>query len=147
MRGMTSIVQTVAGLVGGMLFLYGCYITLHGHLTPGGGFAGGVIVAASFILMSLAFGSVEDSERSSYRFSSFFESLGGLAFLAIGLVGYFAGHVFFTNVWAGVGRPLHLVSGGIIPLANIAIGFKVGAGLWAVFLALGASQYVMKEGA
>ena len=146
MRGMTSIVRTVSGLVGGMLFLYGCYITLFGHLTPGGGFAGGVLVAASFILMSLAYGSVEDSERSSYRFSSFFESLGGLGFIAIGLVGYFAGFAFLTNIWATVGEPLRLVSGGIIPLANIAIGLKVGAGLWAIFLALGASQFVMKEG-
>lgn len=145
MRGMTSIVKTIAGLVAGMLFLYGCYIVLHGHLTPGGGFAGGVLVAASFILMSMAFGSVEDSERSSYRFSSFFESLGGLGFIGVGLLGYLAGHQFLANIWAAVGQPLQLVSGGTIPLANIAIGLKVGAGLWAVFLALGASQMVMKE--
>ncbi len=145
MRGMTTIVQSIAGLVGGMLFLYGCYIVLHGHLTPGGGFAGGVIVAASFILMSLAFGSVEDSERSSYRFSSFFESLGGLTFLVVGLLGYVTGHAFLNNIWSTVGRPLHLVSAGTIPLANIAIAMKVGAGLWAIFLALGASRFVMKE--
>jgi len=142
---MTTIVQTVSGIVGGMMFLFGGYVVLHGHLTPGGGFAGGVIVAASFVLMSLAFGSVEDSERSSYRFSSFFESLGGLSFILIGLFGYFAGHAFLNNLWHAVGQPLRLVSAGIIPLANIAIGIKVGAGLWAIFLALGASRFAMKD--
>ncbi|MEO0079760.1 MAG: MnhB domain-containing protein [candidate division WOR-3 bacterium] len=146
MRGLSLIVQTIARLMAGLLFLYGLYIVLHGHLTPGGGFAGGVLIAAAFILMSLAFGSVEQSERSSYVFSSVFESFGGLVFVGLALAGYLAGDFFFSNVATYfTGRPLELVSGGIIPLANIAIGIKVGAGLFAIFLALGASQFVMKE--
>lgn len=144
-RGMSVIVQTVARLVAGMVFLYGWYIILHGHLTPGGGFAGGVIVAAAFILVSLAFGSVGNVEQHRYTFSSIFESIGGLAFISVGLAGYFAGHSFLNNLWTAFGRPLQLVSGGIIPLANIAIGIKVGAGLFAIFLALGASRFVMEE--
>jgi len=144
-RGMTVIVQTIARLVAGMVFLYGGYIILHGHLTPGGGFAGGAIIAAAFILVSLAFGSVENVEQHRYTFSSVFESLGGLGFIILGLAGYFTGHAFLTNIWAGLGEPLELVSAGIIPFANIAIGIKVGAGLFAIFLALGASRFVMKE--
>jgi multicomponent Na+:H+ antiporter subunit B len=143
---MSLIVQLVTRVMAGMLFLYGAYIILHGHLTPGGGFAGGVLIAAAFILMSLAFGSVEQSERSGYVFSSVFESLGGLMFVGLALAGYVAGDYFFRNVAIFFrGRPLELYSAGIIPLANIAIGIKVGAGLVAVFLALGASRFVMKE--
>jgi multicomponent Na+:H+ antiporter subunit B len=146
MRGMSLIVQTVARLLAGMLFLYGCYIILHGHLTPGGGFAGGVLVAAAFILMSLAFGSVEGAERSSYSFSSVLESIGGLGFLGLALAGWLAGSYFFSNAALfGLGRPLQLISGGLIMPANVAIGIKVGAGLVAVFLALGASRFAMKE--
>jgi multicomponent Na+:H+ antiporter subunit B len=146
MRGMSSIVQVIARLLAGMLFLYGCYVILHGHLTPGGGFAGGVLVAAAFILESLAFGSVEKSERSSYTFSSVFESSGGLLFAGLALAGYVAGMAFFQNGGLfGLGRPLQLISGGIILPANIAIGIKVGAGLVAMFLALGASRFVMKD--
>lgn len=144
-RGMTVIVQSVTRLVAGMLFLFGCYIVLHGHLTPGGGFAGGVLIAAAFILVSLAFGSVENVEQHRYTFSSVFESLGGLGFLAIGLAGYLAGHQFLSNLWPKVGEPLTLFSAGTIPLANIAIAMKVGAGLFAIFLALGASRFVMKD--
>jgi len=146
MRGMSVIVQVIARLLAGMLFLYGVYIVLHGHLTPGGGFAGGVLIAAAFILMSLAFGSVEQSERSSYTFSSVFESLGGVAFVGLALAGYVVGSFFFKNDFVYyTGIPLHLLSGGIILPANIAIGVKVGAGLVAIFLALGASRFVMKD--
>jgi multicomponent Na+:H+ antiporter subunit B len=143
---MSTIVQVIARLLAGMLLLYGCYVVLHGHLTPGGGFAGGVLVCAAFILMSLAAGSVEAVEKNSYTLSSVFESIGGLAFLGLGLAGYLAGKFFFGNVGVfGAGVPLRLLSGGLILPANIAIGIKVGAGLFAVFLALGASRFVMKE--
>jgi multicomponent Na+:H+ antiporter subunit B len=57
MKGMTIIVKKTTQLIAGLVFLYGIYIIIHGHLTPGGGFAGGVILAGSFILQILAFGS------------------------------------------------------------------------------------------
>ena len=57
-----------------------------------------------------------------------------------------AGQFFFSNAALFyIGKPLELLSGGIILPANIAIGIKVGAGLVAIFLALGASRFVMKE--
>jgi multicomponent Na+:H+ antiporter subunit B len=145
MRGMSVIVQVSARLLAGMLFLYGIYVVLHGHLTPGGGFAGGVLIAAAFILNSLAFGSVEQAERSSYTFSSVFESLGGLLFLGLALAGYSFANFFSNGTVFLLGTPLQLFSGGLILPANIAIGIKVGAGLVAIFLALGASRFVMKE--
>lgn len=146
MRGMSSIVQQIARLLAGVLFLFGTYIVLHGHLTPGGGFAGGVLIAASFILVSLAFGSVEQTERNSYTLSSVVESLGGVLFVCLALAGYVAGTFFFQNASIyGIGIPLQLLSGGLILPANIAIGIKVGAGLFAIFLAFGASRFVMKD--
>jgi multisubunit Na+/H+ antiporter MnhB subunit len=146
MRGMSPIVQVIARLLAGMLFLFGTYVVLHGHLTPGGGFAGGVLIAAAFILMSLAFGSVEQTERSSYTLSSVVESMGGVLFVSLALAGYVAGTSFFQNASVyGIGKPLLLISGGIILPTNIAIGIKVGAGLFAMFLALGASRFVMKD--
>jgi multicomponent Na+:H+ antiporter subunit B len=144
MKGMSIIVKTISRILAGFIFLYGGYIILHGHLTPGGGFAGGVIIAASFILLVLSFGAAEIKEKSSYTFSSIFESLGGLMFLTLALLGIFAGTFFFTNL-ISKGTPLKLFSAGIIPLANIAIGIKVGAGLLSIFLALAASHYIMKE--
>ena len=56
MKGMTVIVKTVSSWVKVLIFLFGIYIILFGHLTPGGGFAGGVILASSYVLLMLAFG-------------------------------------------------------------------------------------------
>jgi len=143
-KGMTVIVKTIARLIAGFIFLYGLYIVLHGHLTPGGGFAGGVIIAGSFILLILAFGSQEIGEKTFYRFTSIFESLGALSFLLIALLGLIAGFYFFLNLFPK-GTPLHLISSGIILPANIAIGVKVGAGLLAIFLALAATKFIMGD--
>jgi len=54
---MTIIVKKTTQLMAGLIFLYGIYIIVHGHLTPGGGFAGGIILAGAFILLILANGS------------------------------------------------------------------------------------------
>ena len=57
MKGMTLIVKKTTQLIAGMIFMYGIYVVVHGHLTPGGGFAGGVIMAGSLIVIILAYGS------------------------------------------------------------------------------------------
>ena len=57
MKGMSIIVKKVSQLVAPLIFMYGIYIILHGHLTPGGGFAGGAIISGAFILLVLSFGS------------------------------------------------------------------------------------------
>ena len=56
MRGMSLIVKNATRLVAGFIALFGAYIVLYGHVTPGGGFAGGVIVAGGLVLVVLAFG-------------------------------------------------------------------------------------------
>ena len=55
MAGMTIIVKTISSWVKVLIIVFGVYIILFGHLTPGGGFAGGVILASSYILLMLAF--------------------------------------------------------------------------------------------
>ena len=133
-KGMSLIVKTITRLTIGVILLYGIYIVLHGHVSPGGGFAGGVIIALSFIHLMLAYGKEEAFKRLSRSTASFFESVGALMFLGIALAG-FAGGYFFLN-FLNKGEPFKLFSAGIIPLCNIAISFKVGAGIFAIFVAL-----------
>jgi len=138
MRGMTIIVKRITQLMAPSLFLLGIYIVLHGHLTPGGGFAGGILISGCFVLMVLAYGSEEvKSEVRKWR-ASFSESLGILLFWFLAVLGLIQGSYFFLNVIAKVnpGQPNHLFSAGIIPLCNIAIGIEVAAALFAVFLTL-----------
>jgi multicomponent Na+:H+ antiporter subunit B len=137
MKGMTIIVKKVTQIICSVVFLYGIYIVVHGHLTPGGGFAGGVIMAGSFILLVISFGSEFLALRKEESGSSILESSGILAFLIISVLGLAIGGtgIFFVNFLPKgvVGR---LISAGTIPLFNISVGIEVAAAFLTLFLAL-----------
>ena len=136
MHGMTSIVKTVTRLLVGVIFIYGIYIILHGHLSPGGGFAGGAIIAGAMILLILAFGGKTMKLRKEEAESSLLESLAILLFLLMGIAVLFLGtKVFFSN-YLPKGELGELISAGVIPLYNIAVGLEVAAALFTIFLAL-----------
>jgi multicomponent Na+:H+ antiporter subunit B len=138
MNGMTMIVKRISQLMIPSIFLLGIYIILHGHLTPGGGFAGGVLIAGCFVLLVLAYGSEEvKSEARKWR-ASLSESLGIFLFWFLALLGMIQGTYFFYNIIAKTnpGQANQLFSAGIIPLCNIAIGIEVGAALFAIFITL-----------
>ena len=142
-KGMTLIVKEVTRLTVGLILLFGIYIMLHGHITPGGGFTGGVIVALSFIHLVLAYGGDYAYGKMNKSRSSFSEGLGALLFLGIALLGFTGGY-FFLN-FISKGEPFHLSSAGIIPLCNIAICLKVWAGLYLIFVFLTTFQPGRKE--
>ena len=136
MKGMTIIVKKTTQLIAGIIFLYGIYIILHGHLTPGGGFAGGVILAGSFILLILANGSDFLNLVREESGSTLYENLSILVFLLLALTGLLAGvNAFFAN-WLPHGIPGQLVSAGFLPLYNIFVGIEVAASILTIFLAL-----------
>ena len=144
MKGMTLIVKTISSWIKVLIFLFGIYITLFGHLTPGGGFAGGVILACSYVLLMLAFGREYAEENLSLKAASKLDSVGALWFLAVALCGliYGAGNFFFNFIqqqWEiGKDTQFHLVSAGTIPISNLAICLKVGASLFMMLLVLSA---------
>ncbi len=133
--GMTLIVKTITRLTVGLILLYGIYIVLHGHISPGGGFAGGVIIALSFIHLMLAFGRETALKKLSEARASIIENIGAIMFLSVAILGFIGGYFSF-NFFLNKGKPFDLFSAGIIPLCNIAISLKVGAGLFAIFAAL-----------
>jgi multicomponent Na+:H+ antiporter subunit B len=136
MKGMTLIVKKTTQLISGIVFLYGFYIIIHGHLTPGGGFAGGVILAGSFILLILAYGSDFMHLTREESGSTMIENLAVLAALLVALAGMITGiKVFFSN-WLPVGTVGELISAGVIPIYNILIGTEVAASILTIFLAL-----------
>jgi multisubunit Na+/H+ antiporter MnhB subunit len=133
---MSLIVKTMVMFLIGFIVLYGIYLVLTGHLSPGGGFSGGVVLAGGVLLVVLAFGADVVRERLGHRMAMTWESLGAVGFLAVALLGFMAG-TFFTSFLTPSSGP-QLLTGGAIPLSNIAIGLKVGAGLFGAFLMLAA---------
>jgi len=110
-----------------LIFVFGTYVFIHGHLTPGGGFQGGAIIASGFLLIYLGC-----RERKISRVgSNLADSLGGLVFVIIGLFGLVLGSYFLLN-FLPKGTANTLVSAGIIPIIYVAIGFKVGSELTSI---------------
>ena len=137
MKGMTIIVKTISSWVKMLIVLFGLYIILFGHLTPGGGFAGGVILASSYVLLMLAFGGEFVKKDLPLTLVSKLDCLGAFAFILIAILGFVFGGVFFANfLFEKYGQSLNLLSAGTIPFSNIAIGLKVGASLFLVIFSL-----------
>ncbi len=135
MKGMTVIIKKVCQLMAGIIFIFGIYIVTHGHLTPGGGFAGGAIIAGAFFLIILAFGSDYLVMTRKKEGSTISESLAILAFLLFGTAALLIGTKTFLSNYLGTGEPGELISGGVIPLYNIFIGIEVAAALISIFFA------------
>jgi multicomponent Na+:H+ antiporter subunit B len=118
------ILKTAVDLLHPFLMVLGAYIILHGHLTPGGGFQGGVILAVAFFLPLLAMskGAVND------KVIMILESLAGATFIVIGLAAL-ANKGAFLAPLLGTGTLGNLFSAGSLPLLYLAVGLKVGAEL------------------
>jgi len=136
MKGMTSIVKTVTRIVVGVIFIYGIYIIVHGHLTPGGGFAGGAIISGALILLVLSFGSDILKLKGREEGSSITESIAILIFLVLAAAAFLLGTKIFFNNFLPKGKVGELISAGVIPLYNIAVGVEVAAAIFTIFLAL-----------
>ena len=118
------IVLTGCRLLFPLILLLGAYVFVHGHLTPGGGFQGGAVVASGFLLISL--GCRGRGLRSAGLAVT--ESLAGLAFVVVALLGLVVGGSFLLN-FLPEGSAFALFSGGVIPIIYVAIGLKVGSEL------------------
>jgi len=137
MTGMTIIVKTISSWVKVLIFLFGIYIILFGHLTPGGGFAGGVILASSYVLLILAFGRKFAEKNLSLLWASKLDCVGAILFAVIAILGIVFSGSFFVNFLYQKylpGQALNLISAGTIPLSNIVIGLKVAMSLFLVIL-------------
>lgn len=121
------IVKTGARLLFPFILILGAYIFIHGHLTPGGGFQGGAVIASAFLLMLLT----DCNCKFDHKKFSISESLSGLTFLSIGFLGLYLTGSFLAN-FLPAGSPRELFSAGIIPIVYIAVGIKVGAELTGV---------------
>ena len=136
MKGMTIIVKKTTQLIAGMIFMYGIYVITHGHLTPGGGFAGGVIIAGAFILITLAFGSGFLKLVKEETGTTIIESFATIFVILVAAGGFFFGTKIFFNNFLPKGIIGDLVSAGLLPLYNIFIGIEVAASIFIIFLSL-----------
>lgn len=141
---MSKIVRSTSEFLIPFIFIFGLYMIMHGHLTPGGGFQGGAVFASGMALLVVAFGSYKLEKKSKPYVLSMLESTGALAFIGLAFGGIAVG--FFYNFLVGSSIFGHIPSsgpnrgdmwtGGTIPLMNLAVGLKVIAGLSLIVLVM-----------
>lgn len=132
---MSRVVRTVADVLLVPIVIFGIYLIIHGHLTPGGGFQGGAVVASSLALLIAAYGALGHHKGDL----SSLESTGLTLFIVLALLGL--GTTVFYNFLAGSGalfggtvpdmisNPGYINTGGTVTLMNIAVGMEVTAAL------------------
>jgi multicomponent Na+:H+ antiporter subunit B len=142
---MSKIVRTMANLMYPFIFIFGWYVILHGHLTPGGGFQGGAVVATGGALAIVAFSYREITGLIRKATLMLQESAGLVLFIAAGLGGMTVGFPFFYNWLANSGslfgltvpfgpNPGEINTAGFLPIMNIAVGIEVWGGLTIIIL-------------
>jgi multicomponent Na+:H+ antiporter subunit B len=162
MREMSPVVKTITKIAFAPIFLFGLYIILHGHLTPGGGFQGGAIIGTLMALYLVAFGVTKWKKK----LLSGIESGGLIIFIGTGLLGLVAGNFFFnflggTEVFLfgmkiGQGEIINgiffpsntapLLSAGTVSVMNMAVGLEVIAALTLIIVTMGLFAFAGKEG-
>jgi multicomponent Na+:H+ antiporter subunit B len=106
-----------------LILLLGIYVFVNGHLTPGGGFQGGAILASAMLLILLS----DPLREFSHRLISIIESLSGLVFVGLGVLGIFYAGGFLDNRVLPLGKLGDLFSAGVLPIIYSFVGLKVGA--------------------
>ncbi len=108
--------------------IIGLDVVAHGHLTPGGGFQGGVILGTALHLLYLA-GTYRMLERvRPVEPFEWGEAIGAGAFACVGVAGAVVGLAFLENIIAQ-GSFGTLFSGGTVPILNGAVGIEVASGV------------------
>ena len=134
------ILMQTASLLVPIILLFGCYVILNGHLSPGGGFSGGAILGAALILYASAYGT-----KRARRFIHY-----NVLRRTIALCLYFyalaKGYAFYAGangLDAGIpkGTPGALFSAGLIPLLNIAVGLAVACVVYLFYILFSTGEF------
>ncbi|MBE6064392.1 MnhB domain-containing protein [Clostridium cochlearium] len=113
--------------------IFGIYIIFHGHLSPGGGFAGGAIIGVSFILYRIVYGKKEADRKISYS------TLIKVASIGLILYGSMKGYSFISGGssmhWPSppLGKEGNIISAGFILPLNIIVGALVSITMYFLF--------------
>ena len=124
-RESSEILITGIRLLAPIILIFGVYIFLNGHLSPGGGFQGGAVVATVVLLLFLS----DSSFKINHKIFGLIESFSGVSYVIIGILGIFFAGGFLDNRILPLGEFGKILSAGAIPVIYTLVGLKVGTEL------------------
>ncbi len=122
-KGTSELLITASQILIPLMFLFGIYVFLNGHLTPGGGFQGGAIIASAVVLSIMA----NPNITINHKVIIWVESVSGVSVVIIGVLGILIGGGFLDSKILPLGKFGEIFSAGTIPVVYSFIGLKVGA--------------------
>jgi multicomponent Na+:H+ antiporter subunit B len=128
-----TILQVVGKIMIPFIQIFGIYVVAFGHLSPGGGFAGGTILGVSFIFYRIVYGKEQTNQKFSYEFMM------KLMCGALILYGVLKGYSFLTGgnhshlPQPPLGTPGNILSGGYLLPLNILVGITVTVTIYFLF--------------
>jgi multicomponent Na+:H+ antiporter subunit B len=126
--GTSNAVRVLGLAMLGPTVLFGLYVVTHGHLSPGGGFSGGVVLATGALLVYLSGEYVTLRRVRPEALIDVATATGTAGFVGVGLLGLVVGGTFLYNALP-LGEPGTLLSAGTIPPINLAVAVEVAGGL------------------
>ena len=129
----SELLKTSSGFLFPLILIFGIYVFINGHLTPGGGFQGGAIIASGTVLLVLA----GPNRKIGHTLMEIIEALSGTAYVALGTIGVVLSIDHFLDPGIlPIGEYGSLISAGLIPVIYTVIGLKVGSELSSVVVTL-----------
>ena len=127
------IIRTVCKFVIPIILVFGVYILLNGHLSPGGGFSGGSILAAGLMLFAMVWG---DSAASAVLRP---RRLQTVVLCSLGFYCLAKSYSFYTGAnhlhsIISPGTPGRILSAGLILPLNVAVGFVVCCTMYSLYM-------------
>jgi multicomponent Na+:H+ antiporter subunit B len=126
--------RVIGAVLAGPTVVLALNVVAHGALTPGGGFQGGVVLAAAAVVVVAAGARVRLPPDEPPLLAEIVHGAGAAGFVLLGLGGLVFAGAFLDTTFAGHGTTGMLLSGGAIPLLNVATALEV-AGAIVVILA------------
>jgi multicomponent Na+:H+ antiporter subunit B len=126
--GIPASLRLTGALLVGPVLMFGTYVVAHGHLTPGGGFQGGVILAAALLLVYAAGRMLALERLRPVALVEVADAVGAAAFVLVAVGGLVFGVAAMAN-FLPLGSVGSLLSGGTIPLLSVAVGVEVAGGV------------------
>jgi len=124
-RQPSEIVRTGTEVLLPLIFTFGAYVIVNGHLSAGGGFQGGAIVASGVMLMLLS----RPGMKLNVALLSIVESFAGVFYVCLGILGLVLAGGFLDPRFLPIGTLGAFISAGAIPIISALLGIKVGAEL------------------
>ena len=123
------VITTVCRRLAPFVQLFGLYVIMHGHSSPGGGFQGGAILAASFIMLAVAEGPATIGRRFSWRARTGCTSAGVLIYASLGVLCLALGANYLDYAVLPFAEPRSV---GML-IIEIGVGITVMAALVSIF--------------